>query len=148
MSDSNAGGRRRLVWGIVVVLGVLHGDFWAWDDQSLVFGFLPMTLAYQAAFSVACGAIWFCAIRFAWPDELEAWADEEGMDDLLVDLEESGALEEPLADMLESEISSNEEFECTGEEVVVLLENLCAIEWDADEDDDDDDDEDEDFDEL
>ena len=76
MSDSHAGGRRRLVWGLVIVLGILHWDFWAWDDQSLVFGFMPMTLAYQAAFSLACVGVWFMAIRFAWPDDLEAWADE------------------------------------------------------------------------
>lgn len=84
---------------------------------------------------------------------LEAWADEEGYDDLLIELEESGALDEPLADALESEISSNDEFEFTGEEIVSLLETLCAIEWDEDDDDGEDEDEDEDdelddFDEL
>lgn len=79
---------------------------------------------------------------------LEAWADEAGEDDLLTDLEESGALDEPLAERLESEVSSNDEFEFTGEELVSLLEKLCAIEWDEDDDDDEDEDEDDDLDDF
>lgn len=84
---------------------------------------------------------------------LETFADEEGWDDLKTDLEESGALDESLADALEAEITSNDEFEYTGEEVVSLLESLCEIEWDEedededdlDDDEEDDEDEDEDF---
>lgn len=70
---------------------------------------------------------------------LEAFADEEGYDDLLVELEAAGELDEPLAESLEQEMSSNDEFEFTGEELVVLLEKLCAIEWDDEDLDDDDD---------
>lgn len=76
MNDSQARGRRRLVWGLVFVLALLHWDFWAWDDESLVLGFLPMTLAYQAVFSLACVAVWSLAVHWAWPEDLEAWADE------------------------------------------------------------------------
>ncbi len=75
---------------------------------------------------------------------LEAFADEEGYDDLLIELAESGELDEPLGESLEQEMSSNDEFEFTGEELVVLLEKMCAIEWEDDEDDEDDEDEDED----
>ena len=28
----------------------LHQDSWAWDDQSLVLGFMPIGLAYHAVF--------------------------------------------------------------------------------------------------
>ncbi len=69
-------GMTRVVWGLVLLLAVVHYDFWYWDDRSLVFGFLPIGLAYHALFSVACGVVWALAVRFAWPAELEAWADE------------------------------------------------------------------------
>jgi len=65
---------RRLVWALVALLAIVHWDFWYWDDRTLVFGFLPIGLAYQALFSLACGLTWWLAVRFAWPGELEEWA--------------------------------------------------------------------------
>lgn len=67
---------RKTVWALVAVLAVLHYDFWYWDDRTLVFGFLPIGLAYHALISILAGVVWFLAIRFAWPSELEAWADD------------------------------------------------------------------------
>ncbi len=32
----------------ILVLGLLHQDFWFWDDPTLIFGFLPVGLAYHA----------------------------------------------------------------------------------------------------
>ncbi len=61
-----------------VVLGILHQDFWWWEDTSLVFGFLPVGLAYHAGFSVAAALLWAAAVKFAWPRRLEEWADESG----------------------------------------------------------------------
>lgn len=69
---------------------------------------------------------------------LEGHAEEQGVDDIVVELEESGSLDEPLQDVLEQEMSSNDEFEYTGEEVVSLLERICDIEWESDDDDEDD----------
>ncbi len=72
----------RFVWGLVLALAVLHYDFWYWDDRTLVFGFMPIGLAYHAGFSLVAGLAWFLAVRFAWPSELEAWADEDtGLED-------------------------------------------------------------------
>jgi hypothetical protein len=65
-----------LVWGAVVVLGILHQDVWFWGDRTLLMGFLPIGLAYHALFSVAAACLWFAATRFAWPVHLEEWADE------------------------------------------------------------------------
>ena len=78
-------------------------------------------------------------------DQLEMYADERAIDDILIKLEESGALDTPLQEAIESEMGSNDEFEFTGEEIVSLLERLCNIEWgdvavDVEEDDLDDDD--------
>jgi hypothetical protein len=66
------------VWGAFVVLVVLHHDGWWWDDRRLVFGFLPIGLAYHAAYSLAAGILWALASRYAWPSHLEEWADEPG----------------------------------------------------------------------
>ncbi len=71
---------RRLVWTGFGILFVLHHDFWWWDDRSLVFGVVPVGLAYHAFFSVAAALLWVCAVRFAWPHEIEAWADGRASD--------------------------------------------------------------------
>lgn len=66
---------RKTVWVLVVLLAIAHFDFWFWDDRTLVFGFMPIGLAYHACFSLACGLVWLLAVKFAWPEDLEAWAD-------------------------------------------------------------------------
>ena len=71
--------QRRLVWGFVVVLAVLHYDFWFWDDRTLVLGFMPVGLLFQVLISVGAGVAWFLVVRFAWPAALEEWA--EGSDE-------------------------------------------------------------------
>ena len=56
-----------LVWILVLVLVVLHQDNWNWDNDRLVFGFLPVTLAYHVCISLAAGFVWYLATIFAWP---------------------------------------------------------------------------------
>ena len=77
--QSSSGGRK-LVWMLVLALFVLHQDFWWWDSQFLVLGFMPVGLFYHAAFSVAAAAVWALATRVAWPVEIEEWASEEVSD--------------------------------------------------------------------
>lgn len=81
-------------------------------------------------------------------DQLEMYADEHSIDDILIALEEDGELDAPLREVLETEMASNDEFRFTGEEVVSLLDRLCNIVWDevGEEEGDDDDDEDDDLD--
>ena len=80
-------------------------------------------------------------------EQLEVWAEDEGMDDVLADIEEEAALDGSFTEIFEAEMESNEEFEWTGEEVVSLFERVCEIEWEDDEgeEEDEDEDEDEDF---
>ena len=66
---------RKIVWGLVLVLAILHYDFWLWGDRTLVFGFMPVGLFYQALISVGAAIAWLLVVRFAWPSTLEAWAD-------------------------------------------------------------------------
>jgi threonine aldolase len=74
------------------------------------------------------------AVAATVADLLESWADDVGYDDeILVAAEESGELESPFVEALESEMASNDEFEFTGEEIVSLLERMLEIEWVGDE---------------
>lgn len=73
---ANATRNKKIVWTLVVVLTVLHYDFWFWSDRSLVFGFMPVGLFYQAWISVGAGVAWWLMVKFAWPAHLEEWADQ------------------------------------------------------------------------
>jgi hypothetical protein len=55
----------------VVLLMVLHQDFWWWNDTTLVFGFIPIGLAYHALIALLAGVAWALVVTFAWPTELE-----------------------------------------------------------------------------
>ena len=67
---------KRLVWALVILLGVLHHDFWWWDSDYAVLGFMPIGLAYHALYSILAACVWAMAVRFAWPAAVERWADE------------------------------------------------------------------------
>ncbi len=77
MITSTSSSGKALVWGLFLLLFLAHQDFWLWADDSLVFGFMPMGLAYHALFSVACSCLWALAVFKAWPEEIERWAEEE-----------------------------------------------------------------------
>lgn len=62
---------------LVVLLIVLHQDFWYWNDvRPLVFGFVPIGLAYHAGLSIAATLVWLLAVKFCWPKDLEVEQDK------------------------------------------------------------------------
>ena len=61
---------------LAIALAILHQDFWWWDSSEMVFGFLPIGLAYHALFSLAAAGLWALAIKVAWPYDWEAMAEE------------------------------------------------------------------------
>ena len=65
------------IWFLVILLLALHQDVWFWNDNSLVFGFVPVTLVYHMGISMAAGFTWYLATVFAWPDELEHEVQQE-----------------------------------------------------------------------
>lgn len=67
---------RRWLWLGIVLLALAHHDFWLWDDARLVFGFLPVGMAYHVVYSILAALFWVIVLRWAWPDELEEWAGE------------------------------------------------------------------------
>ncbi|MCA9136852.1 MAG: DUF3311 domain-containing protein [Planctomycetales bacterium] len=64
-----------LVWGLVLLLVVLHQDIWNWGNDHLMFGFMPVTLAYHAGLSIAASIVWFMATKFAWPLDMDDESD-------------------------------------------------------------------------
>jgi len=66
---------KSVIWIVFGLLFLLHQDFWWWDDRSIVFGFLPIGLAWHVGFSVAAALLWLAALKFAWPAEIEQWAE-------------------------------------------------------------------------
>jgi len=71
MSKSRSTGQL-VIAAMVIVLVILHQDNWMWDNDTLVAGFMPITLLYHAGISLAAGITWFTAIKIAWPTELDA----------------------------------------------------------------------------
>ena len=63
---------RSLAIAAVVVLYVLHQDFWFWREaRPLVFGFLPIGLFYHAVFTLASSFALWLLVTCAWPSHLE-----------------------------------------------------------------------------
>ena len=60
-----------VIWGLVLLLMVLHQDTWNWENANLIFGFMPVSLLYHAGLSVAAAVVWYLATVYAWPVEEE-----------------------------------------------------------------------------
>ena len=64
---------KHIVWILLLLLIVLHQDFWFWTDDTLVAGFMPIGLAYHVGLSLAASVVWWLATKYAWP------VDDEGV---------------------------------------------------------------------
>ena len=50
----------------------LHQDFWFWREaRPLVFGVLPIGLAWHAAYTLAVSVLMAVLVRWYWPSHLE-----------------------------------------------------------------------------
>lgn len=57
---------------LVLAVYVLHQDFWNWRKyEPLVLGFIPIGLAYHAAYSALASVMMAILVRWAWPKHLE-----------------------------------------------------------------------------
>ena len=66
---------KTLIIAAAVLLAIVHQDFWWWTEvDPIIFG-MPIGLAYHVIFSLLAGVLWFLATRYAWPHELEDWAE-------------------------------------------------------------------------
>jgi hypothetical protein len=58
---------------LVAAVYILHQDFWNWKKaEPLIFGFLPVGLAYHAGYSILAAVTMAILVRFAWPAHLES----------------------------------------------------------------------------
>lgn len=63
---------KKLIYGLLALLVIGHQDFWWRDDhRTLVLGFLPISLAYHAAISVAATILWGLACVYCWPRDVD-----------------------------------------------------------------------------
>ena len=67
-------GGAKLAWGLVLLVTLLRFDLWNWDSTDVVFGLMPVGLAWQAGISLAAAAAWALMMRIGWPAEVEDWA--------------------------------------------------------------------------
>jgi len=57
---------------LIIAVYFLHQDFWNWKTaEPLVFGFLPIGLAYHAGYSILAAILMVVLVRLAWPKHLE-----------------------------------------------------------------------------
>lgn len=56
-----------IIGALVVVLLILHQDNWFWNDDTLVFGFMPIGLLWHALISIGASLTWALATKIAWP---------------------------------------------------------------------------------
>ncbi|HEY7500131.1 MAG TPA: hypothetical protein VH740_16540 [Vicinamibacterales bacterium] len=59
-------------------LYALHQDVWFWRTATpLVFGFLPVGLAYHAAYCAAAALLMWTLTTLAWPSHLDVSAERD-----------------------------------------------------------------------
>ena len=62
----------KVVVALILALCVLHHDVWWWDSaKPIVFGFLPIGLAWHTGSSGAAAFAWWLAVKYCWPARLE-----------------------------------------------------------------------------
>ncbi len=65
-------GRKLLIAALILAVYVLHQDWWNWRKvEPLVFGFMPVGLAYHAAYSIVASILMAVLVQVAWPRHLE-----------------------------------------------------------------------------
>lgn len=64
---------------LVLVVYALHQDFWNWKRvEPLVLGFLPVGLAYHAAYSLIVALLMWVLVKWAWPADLDRTESRPG----------------------------------------------------------------------
>lgn len=63
---------KRLVLALVLLLLVLHQDFWWWDRiDPLAFGFMPIGLTSHVVLSILTSVILALAVKYCWPADVD-----------------------------------------------------------------------------
>ncbi len=57
-----------VLYCLLVLLFLLHNDFWFWQTPKLVLG-LPVGLLYHILFCIAASLVMYSLVKYAWRDE-------------------------------------------------------------------------------
>lgn len=64
--------RKILITVLILAVYALHQDWWNWHKVfPLVFGFLPVGLAYHVGYSILASILMAVLVKLAWPKHLE-----------------------------------------------------------------------------
>jgi len=64
---------------VIAFVYALHQDVWLWRSaRPLVFGFLPVGLAYHAAYTIGISLLMIVLVRARWPTHLEDASERVG----------------------------------------------------------------------
>jgi hypothetical protein len=63
--------KKFLLFLMIAGVYVAHQDNWNWKNTDLVFGILPVGLAYHAGYSILAAVMMAVLVKFAWPSHLE-----------------------------------------------------------------------------
>jgi hypothetical protein len=63
--------KKLLLFLLIAAVYVLHQDLWFWKDADLIFGFIPVGLAYHAGSSILAAVMMAILVKTAWPAHLE-----------------------------------------------------------------------------
>jgi hypothetical protein len=64
--------KKLLLFLLILAIYAVHQDNWNWKTpEPLVFGFLPIGLAYHAGYSILCAVLMAVLVKCAWPAHLE-----------------------------------------------------------------------------
>ena len=66
---------KKVVYGFIILLAVIHQDVWWWDNGELVFGFMPVGLFITPCIRAWAAGVWAMAVKWAWPSDIEQWAE-------------------------------------------------------------------------
>ena len=63
---------RIIVIASIVLLLVLHQDFWWWHRaEPLLWGSVPIGLAWHVGISLAAAGVWLAAVIWCWPPDVD-----------------------------------------------------------------------------
>ena len=59
---------RWVLYSLLVLLFILHNDFWLWGTPQLILG-LPVGLLYHIVFCLVASLLMFFIVKFVWREK-------------------------------------------------------------------------------
>ncbi len=59
-------------WFVIVAILILliaHQDYWQWERNDLILGFVPYNMAYHIGVSVVTAVVWIIVCFCFWPEQ-------------------------------------------------------------------------------